>query len=99
MVEKIVKSVQEIRPADKKHISEEDLQRTVNNYVLFTQIDVAIEDAAFGQIRIGKEESRFVKPLLIARNIVKQALLPAAFAHDMQEIEKLMKQQDAEEKK
>jgi hypothetical protein len=61
-------------------ISKKDHEAMMNNVIAFMSIDAAIADAKFEAEKMGKDSERFVKPLLMAKNICQQVLMgvPAA---------------------
>ena len=67
----------------KRTFTEDELNGAVNKFVtdhvLWTQIDVAIEDAIYSQVRQQKDNARFVKPLQVARMIIKQVIVPQLY--------------------
>jgi hypothetical protein len=72
----------QVEDTEKKY-TETDIKNTVNNYVIFAQINAAIEDAIFAQKRLNKDNTCFIKPLLEARNIAKYVLVPALYNADL----------------
>ena len=61
-------------------ISKKDHEAMMNNVIAFMSIDAAIADAKFEAEKMGKDPERFVKPLIMAKNICQQVLMgvPAA---------------------
>ena len=61
-------------------ISKKDHEAMMNNVIAFMSIDAAIADAKYEAERMTKDPERFVKPLLMAKNICQQVLMgvPAA---------------------
>lgn len=78
----LVKKPELTKEDNEKKYTENDIKNTVNNYVVYTQINAAIEDAIFAQKRLCKDDTCFIKPLLEARNIAKYVLVPALYIAD-----------------